>query len=165
MGDQGLAHRIRAGQDGFDDAIETVVTCQTGDLDPLAPADTFCIARIEGELGMEAGWVADHQHRLAARAGDGPGVDVLGHDDAGDRRGDGIGLEALAGLDPRHNLASRYALAQFDVQRHHPTRIAGEDIALALRRDLDPTAQRQRLAQDCGTGALRGDATGAGGVG
>src|SRR3546814_8458529 len=83
--------------------------------------NTLGVARIDEELGVELGWIGnDEQRAVACHVAD---IGVFLNDDPADRRGDGIGLQGVAGFDAQQRLALANSLSEL---ARHPDDLTGE---------------------------------------
>src|SRR3546814_18085259 len=90
---------------------------QAADRDLLADPNTLGVARIDEELGVELGWIGnDEQRAVACHVAD---IGVFLNDDPADRRGDGIGLQGVAGFDAQQRLALANSLSELEIGRAH----------------------------------------------
>src|SRR3546814_16163355 len=72
-------------------------------------------------LGVELGWIGnDEQRAVACHVAD---IGVFLNDDPADRRGDGIGLQGVAGFDAQQRLALANSLSEL---ARHPDDLTGE---------------------------------------
>src|SRR3546814_17841189 len=87
--------------------------------------------------------------------------DVCSSDLPADRRGDGIGLQGVAGFDAQQRLALANSLSEL---ARHPDDLTGEaraNVRLAFWRDLDPAGHVDKLGDRDGNCPLGFDAAGA----
>src|SRR3546814_4906251 len=93
-------------------------------------------------LGVELGWIGnDEQRAVACHVAD---IGVFLNDDPADRRGDGIGLQGVAGFDAQQRLALANSLSEL---ARHPDDLTGEaraNVRLAFRSE-EHTSELQSL--------------------